>query len=91
MKTAESAKKSKLKDQAKMLIDQIQNEGSESENDTNENEPAQKSGLFNSSSKFGGSSGRAANLIDKDHVLQAAKDMFQKQQENQHLLENQYN
>ena len=43
MKTAEQSKKEKLKDDAKMLVDQIENDEDEEE----------EGGLFKSSSKFG--------------------------------------
>jgi len=65
-----------------MMIEQIE-DGEESEE-----EPAKTGGLFNSSSKFGGSSKSSkVPAIDTEAVLQAAKDIYKKQQANKGLIE----
>jgi len=75
MRTAETSKKNKLKEQAKMLVDQIEESG-HSDAESEEEKP-KAGGLFNSSAKFTDSKKVA---IDTDKVLQTAKEMFQKHQ-----------
>lgn len=89
MKSAEQAKKTKTKEQARMLIDQIQNEAVSSDEDE---APAtsnkkQSAGLFNSSSKFA-ASGTAPEL-DQAKVLETAKALFLQQQQNKAQVDTQ--
>jgi len=83
MKQGEANKKEKLKNQAKMLIDQIKEGKSDEESDN-----ATGGGLFGSSNKFKGGiadkfgADPKKSMIDTEDILKTAKEMFAHQKQN---------
>lgn len=76
MKSAEQSKQEKLKNDAQMLVEQIEN---------SEDEDEEEGGLFNTSSKFSkmsskfGAPSDKAPQLDTDQVLKAAQELYEKQ------------
>jgi U3 small nucleolar RNA-associated protein 14 len=83
MKTADANKKERLKNEAKMLVDQIENDKEVGSDDND-------GGLFGGASKFGGGmsskfaekAGSKAPVIDTEEVLRAAQQIFENQKRN---------
>lgn len=94
MKTAESNKKERLKKEAEMLVEQIEEDEALQNSSDDEDQDSKKpvsGGLFGSagtnafgktSAKFGGQADESKFKIDTQEVLKAAKEIYQKQQSN---------